>query len=85
MEKISGEVGGTLWMQLYMWADRRLSHQLVRRASAAGFEALLVTVDGAVAGNPTRAQNPARFRDGRRSNQWSKHCAPVTMTRLIES
>ena len=51
MEKISGEVGGTLWMQLYMWADRRLSHQLVRRASAAGFEALLVTVDGAVAGN----------------------------------
>jgi isopentenyl diphosphate isomerase/L-lactate dehydrogenase-like FMN-dependent dehydrogenase len=38
-------------MQLYMWADRRLSHQLVRRAAAAGFEALLVTVDGVVAGN----------------------------------
>jgi isopentenyl diphosphate isomerase/L-lactate dehydrogenase-like FMN-dependent dehydrogenase len=51
MEEISGEVGGTLWMQLYMWADRKLSHQLVRRAAAAGFEALLVTVDGAVAGN----------------------------------
>ena len=34
-----------------MWADRKLSHQLVRRASAAGFEALLVTVDGVVAGN----------------------------------
>ena len=51
MEQISGEVGGTLWMQLYMWADRKLSHQLVRRASAAGFEALLVTVDGVVAGN----------------------------------
>jgi len=51
MEKVAAEVGGTLWMQLYMWADRRLSHQLVKRASAAGFEALLVTVDGAVAGN----------------------------------
>ena len=51
MEKIAGEVGGTLWMQLYMWADRKLSHQLVRRASGAGFQALLVTVDGAVAGN----------------------------------
>jgi isopentenyl diphosphate isomerase/L-lactate dehydrogenase-like FMN-dependent dehydrogenase len=51
MEEIAGEVGGTLWMQLYMWAERRLSHQLVKRASAAGFEALLVTVDGAVAGN----------------------------------
>ena len=51
MEEIAGEVGGTLWMQLYMWANRQLSHQLVKRASAAGFEALLVTVDGAVAGN----------------------------------
>jgi (S)-mandelate dehydrogenase len=51
MEDIAEKVGGTLWMQLYMWARRDLSHQLVRRASAAGFEALLVTVDGVVAGN----------------------------------
>src|SRR4051812_651186 len=51
MEQVAGEVGGTLWMQLYMWADRRLSHQVVKRAAAAGFEALLVTVDGVVAGN----------------------------------
>jgi isopentenyl diphosphate isomerase/L-lactate dehydrogenase-like FMN-dependent dehydrogenase len=51
MEKVAEQVGGTLWMQLYMWADRKLSHQVVRRAAAAGFEALLVTVDGVVAGN----------------------------------
>jgi isopentenyl diphosphate isomerase/L-lactate dehydrogenase-like FMN-dependent dehydrogenase len=51
MEEVAAEVGGTLWMQLYMWADRRLSHQVVKRAAAAGFEALLVTVDGVVAGN----------------------------------
>src|SRR3954470_12972115 len=51
MEEVAEKVGGTLWMQLYMWADRRLSHQVVRRAAAAGFEALLVTVDGVVAGN----------------------------------
>ena len=51
MEKVAEQVGGTLWMQLYMWADRRLSHQVVKRAAAAGFEALLVTVDGVVAGN----------------------------------
>src|ERR671926_135309 len=50
-EEVAEKVGGTLWMQLYMWADRRLSHQIVRRAAAAGFEALLVTVDGVVAGN----------------------------------
>ena len=51
MEQVAGEVGGTLWMQLYMWADRRLSHQVVQRAARSGFEALLVTVDGVVAGN----------------------------------
>ncbi|HEX2826261.1 MAG TPA: alpha-hydroxy acid oxidase [Burkholderiales bacterium] len=51
MEQVAAEVGGTLWMQLYMWADRKLSHQVVKRAAAAGFEALLVTVDGVVAGN----------------------------------
>src|ERR1700752_2791138 len=38
MEKISGEVAGTLSMQLYMWTDRKLSHQLLPGASAAGFE-----------------------------------------------
>src|SRR3954469_11599010 len=32
MERIAGEVGGTLWMQLYMWPNRDLSHQLVKRA-----------------------------------------------------
>ena len=51
MEKIAGEAGGTLWMQLYMWPDRELSLDLVRRARSSGFEALLVTVDGVVDGN----------------------------------
>ena len=51
MEKIASDVGGTLWFQLYMWADRNLSLQLVNRARAAGYEGLIVTVDGVVAGN----------------------------------
>jgi len=51
MEKIAGEAGGRLWFQLYMWPDRSMSHQLVERARLAGFEALVVTVDGAVSGN----------------------------------
>ena len=51
MEKIAAQAGGRLWFQLYMWPDRSLSHQLVERARAAGFEALMVTVDGAVSGN----------------------------------
>ena len=43
--------GARLWFQLYMWPDRSLSHQLVERARTAGYEALVVTVDGAAAGN----------------------------------
>lgn len=51
METIVDQAGGRLWFQLYMWSDRRLSHQLVERAKAAGFEALVVTVDGAASSN----------------------------------
>ncbi len=45
----------TLWFQLYVWRDRDASEQLIRRAEAAGFQALMLTVDTAVAG--------ARLRD----------------------
>ncbi|HEX6007876.1 MAG TPA: alpha-hydroxy acid oxidase [Burkholderiales bacterium] len=51
MEAIAEQAGGRLWFQLYMWSDRALSHQIVARAKAAGFEALIVTVDGAVRAN----------------------------------
>ena len=51
MEKVAKEAGGELWFQLYLWPDRSLSHQLVERACRAGFKALIVTVDGIVAGN----------------------------------
>jgi L-lactate dehydrogenase (cytochrome)/(S)-mandelate dehydrogenase len=51
MEKVAAEAGGRLWFQLYMWSRVDLSHQLVERAKAAGYEGLLVTVDSAVSGN----------------------------------
>ncbi len=51
MEDVARQAGGRLWFQLYMWPDRSLSHQLVERARAAGYEALVVTVDGAASGN----------------------------------
>jgi len=55
MEKVAAEAGGTLWFQLYMWPDRSLSHKLVERAKAAGFEGLVVTVDSPVP--PSREYN----------------------------
>jgi L-lactate dehydrogenase (cytochrome)/(S)-mandelate dehydrogenase len=51
MERVAAEAGGRLWFQLYMWSRVDLSHQLVERARAAGYEGLLVTVDSAVSGN----------------------------------
>ena len=55
MEKVAEQAGGKLWFQLYMWPDRSLSHKLVERAKAAGFEGLIVTVDSAV--SPNREYN----------------------------
>jgi L-lactate dehydrogenase (cytochrome) len=45
------------WFQLYVWRDRAAGLDLVQRAEAAGFEALMLTVDTPVAG--------ARMRDVR--------------------
>lgn len=51
MEQVADAAGGRLWFQLYMWPDRAMSHQLVDRARAAGYEALIITVDTATAPN----------------------------------
>ena len=45
LERVAAEAGGTLWFQIYMWPDRSLSHRLAERAKAAGYQALIVTVD----------------------------------------
>ena len=56
IEEIADQAPGCkLWFQLYMWPDRKLSHQLVARAKAAGYEGLVVTVDSPV--SPSREYN----------------------------
>jgi L-lactate dehydrogenase (cytochrome) len=42
------------WFQLYVWKDRRLGEDLMTRAQAAGFEALILTVDVPVGGSRLR-------------------------------
>ena len=60
-EAVAGTVrdqpGARLWFQLYVWRDRAAAEELIRRADAAGYEALVLTVDVPVAG--------ARLRDVR--------------------
>ena len=55
LERVAEEAGGTLWFQFYMWPERKLSHEVIARARAAGFEALVFTVDTPVA--PGREYN----------------------------
>jgi L-lactate dehydrogenase (cytochrome) len=45
---------GRRWFQLYLWRDRERSLDLLRRAQAAGYDTLLVTVDTPVAGQRLR-------------------------------
>jgi L-lactate dehydrogenase (cytochrome) len=45
---------GRLWFQLYLWRDREASRDLVERARAAGYEALVLTVDTPVPGRRLR-------------------------------
>jgi L-lactate dehydrogenase (cytochrome) len=42
------------WFQLYVFRDRGFTEELVRRASASGYSALIVTVDAKVIGNRER-------------------------------
>jgi L-lactate dehydrogenase (cytochrome)/(S)-mandelate dehydrogenase len=52
IERIAAQAPGRLWFQLYMWPDRAMSHELLRRVQAThAFEALVVTVDTAVSPN----------------------------------
>ncbi len=46
--------GARRWFQLYLWRDREASAALVARAAAAGYEALVLTVDTPVAGRRLR-------------------------------
>jgi L-lactate dehydrogenase (cytochrome) len=50
-----GAPDATLWFQLYVWRDRALTAQLLKRARASGCEVLAVTVDTPV--SPNREYN----------------------------
>jgi L-lactate dehydrogenase (cytochrome) len=54
LEDTMREVPGPHWFQLYVWRDRDLTRSLVERAAAAGYRALVLTVDVQVAGQRER-------------------------------
>ncbi len=54
IEEVAQASSGTRWFQVYMWRDRGLVKEMVDRAAAAGYEALILTVDTPVLGRRER-------------------------------
>lgn len=55
IEDLAREVpGGNRWFQLYLWRDRAAGQDFVDRAAAAGYRALMLTVDTPVPGRRLR-------------------------------
>ena len=51
LEDVAQRAGGRLWMQLYVVKERAVGRDIMQRAAAAGYEALLFTTDANVFGN----------------------------------
>jgi L-lactate dehydrogenase (cytochrome) len=81
IEEVRAVSDGRLWFQVYAWRDRGLVKEMVDRAAAARFEALVLTVDTAVLGRRERdvrrgfslppTIGPGTFLDGLRHPAWS--------------
>jgi L-lactate dehydrogenase (cytochrome) len=54
IEEVAAVSDGPKWFQVYVWRDRALVKDLIQRAAAAGYEALVLTVDTAVLGRRER-------------------------------
>lgn len=54
IEEVAAVSDGPRWFQVYVWHDRGLVKELVQRAAASGYEALLLTVDTPVSGRRER-------------------------------
>jgi (S)-mandelate dehydrogenase len=51
LEHLAAQAPGRLWMQLYVMENRKVAEDIVARAAAAGYEALVFTTDANVFGS----------------------------------
>lgn len=59
LEEIAQTASGPLWFQLYIYHSLEVATRLVRRAEAAGYRAIVLTVDLPVMGNRERSKRHA--------------------------
>jgi L-lactate dehydrogenase (cytochrome) len=81
IEEVRAVSSGRLWFQVYAWRDRGLVKEMIERAAAARYEALVLTVDTAVLGRRERdvrhgfslppALDAATIIDGVRHPRWT--------------
>ena len=65
MESVFAHAGSPRWFQLYIYKDRQITHELVKRAESAGAEAIVLTVDAPGLGTRERdTRNNFRLPDG---------------------
>ena len=65
MEAVFAEAGSPRWFQLYIYKDREITLELVKRAESAGAEAIVLTVDAPGLGTRHRdTRNNFRLPDG---------------------
>ena len=71
IEEVAAVSNGAKWFQVYTWKDRGLVREMVERAAASGYEAIILTVDTAVLGR--------RERDARRGFSIPPRIGPGTI------
>ena len=54
IEDLAKQVAGSLWFQTFMYRDRGLTRSFAERAAAAGYRALVLTIDNQVLGQRER-------------------------------
>ena len=54
IEEVAAVSTGPKWFQVYVWRDRALVKDMLTRAQACGYEAIMITVDTAVLGRRER-------------------------------
>jgi L-lactate dehydrogenase (cytochrome) len=54
IEEVAAVSSGRKWFQVYVWRDRAMMKEMLARAAAAGYEAIVITVDTAVLGRRER-------------------------------
>jgi len=59
LEEVAKAVAGPRWFQLYVWRDREVTAQLVKRAARAGYGAICLTVDTPLLGRREKDERNA--------------------------